>query len=235
VAGGIPPLKILAPVGGVGMGVTLLNLFFLLVTIPYAHNRFNNLKELKKEEAQFNFRSGQLSQRLGEWELFIEKGKGFGYRNIYLYNPHTSQFVVARSGELKNRGGRLELVLKDGNLYYLDQNLTASFNRMKIYHSIKYQTISLLDLHRYWEENGKFIKTYLPVALLPLALLLFIPAISFYHPRLSSNRKPIVEGLGVLGVYLLLSQENRELVGAILIPISFFGVSIWIFRKRVAL
>jgi|GEM_PF-2890549 len=234
-AGGISPNRIIAPMGVIGGGLVVINLLFLFLSIPYAHNRFSNLKELKKQEAQFNFQRGHLSQQLGEWQLFIQKGSEKEYREIYLYNPTSSQFVVAHKGELKNRGSYLQLRLKKGNLYKFDSNLTASFKQMVINHPLQYSSLSLLDLKKYWQENGKFIVSYLPVALLPLALLWFIPTIAFYHPRLHSNRKPLMEGIGILGVYLLLSQENRELWVSFLIPFSFLIISIILYKKRIIL
>jgi lipopolysaccharide export system permease protein len=235
VAGGVPPLKILKGVGGVALFLTMVNLFFLFVSIPYAQNRYQNLKEIKKEEAKFTLQSRRISQKLGDWNLFIQEREGGEYRNILLYNRKEGEFVRASRASLIAKGGYLRLYLSNGALYQLDRNLTIEFKEMVINHPLPHFSISLFQFRKYWEEHRKFFATYLPVALLPIALFFLIPAVSFYHPRLNQNRHPLIEGLGILLLYLLLSQQNRTFLVGLFLPLLFGAGGFLLFQRRVRL
>jgi len=232
---GVSPLGILKGVGLIGVAITIANLLFLFLSIPYAKNRFDNLKEIKKEEAKFNLQSKRISQQLGKWSLFLERKENDNFQGIYLYNRQSNQFVIGEEGRMISKGGYIRFFLNRGELYKMDKNFTLSFKEMVINHKIPQTSISIFDFKKYLDQNRNFFATYLPLALLPLALLLFIPAISFYHPRLHQNRHPLLEAIGLLVIYLLIAQQNKNLYIGLTIPLIFWVISIFTFRKRVYL
>jgi len=229
---GFKPLRVLKPVILVSVLLTLLNLFILFVSIPYSKVAFLNLKNEKKQEAQFNFHSSQISQQFGEWSIFVTKSKEKEYSNIYLYNPKIDRFILSNSAELKNEKAVLNFNLYNGKIYDFNQSFFVTFKQMQINQKIPQIKLSIFNLHNYFEYNKYLFTKYLPFALIPLALLFFIPQISFFHPRIHKN-KTLPLSILLLMIYILLTFLNKNFLISIIIPIFFFIIGIVSYKWKV--
>jgi len=228
---GFKPLKLLKPTIILAIFISLINIFILFVSIPYSKVAFKNLKNEKKQEAKFNFQAAQISQQFGEWSIFATKNKS-GYSNLYLYNQKEDRFIIAKSANLKNEKGYLQFSLNNGNIYDFNKSFYINFLTMQINQKIPKTKISIFNFKNYFTYNKKLFTKYLPFALIPLALLFFIPVISFFHPRLHKN-KTLAYSILVLAIYIIITFANKKFEIAILIPFVFFILGYGIYKWKV--
>ncbi|WP_457560568.1 LptF/LptG family permease [Caminibacter sp.] len=229
---GIKPIKILFPIIITSILVTLINAVILLISIPYSKMAFNNLKNEKKQEAKFNFESSQISQKFGEWSIFANKGKN-GFSNIYLYNSKENRFIIANNANLKSKKGLLHFTLNQGKIYDFNKNYLIIFKKMQINEKIPKVHISIFNFKDYFKYNRKLFVKYIPFALLPVALLFFIPFISFFHPRLQKNRY-LAYSIILLTLYIAITFGNKNIIFSFVIPLIFFilGGALYKWKKR---
>ena len=229
---GIKPLKILSPVIIIALIVTLINTLVLVISIPYSKMAFKNLKNEKKQQAKFNFESAQISQKFGEWSIFANKNEK-GYSNIYLYNPKEERFIIAKGANLESKKGLLHFTLNSGKIYDFNKSYKIVFDLMQINQKIPKVHISIFNFNNYFQYNKKLFVKYIPFALLPLALLFFIPLISFFHPRLQKNRH-LAYSIAILTLYIAVAFSNKNLILSFIIPLIFFilGGMLYKWKKR---
>jgi len=229
---GFKPMKVLAPVIVLAVLVSLINLFILFVSIPYSKVAFTNLKNQKKQEAKFNFQSSQISQQFGTWSIFAQQSKNKSYSNLYLYDSKSKRFIIADSANLKNSKGYLQFILNSGNIYDFNKTFYINFDKMVINQKIPKIKISIFNFKNYFTYNKKLFTKYLPFALIPLALLFFIPLISFFHPRLHKNRT-LAYSILILAIYIVITFANKNFYVSIAIPFVFFITGWVLYRWKV--
>ncbi len=219
---GFKPLKILIPVTIIAVIIVVINSFILLISIPYSKMAFTNLKNEKKQKAKFNFESQQISQQFGKWSVFASTNKNEkSYANIYLFNPEEMKFIIASSAFLKGNKGILKFTLNQGKVYEFNQSYKIIFDKMKINKKIPKVKISIFNFKNYFQYNKKLFTKYIPFAFLPIALLFFIPIISFFHPRLNKNHS-LAYSILILTIYIAISFSNKNIILAFVIPLIFF-------------
>ncbi len=230
---GIKPIKILKPVILLSIVFSFMNLFILFISIPYSKVAFNNFKNQKKQEAKFNLQQAKISQKLGDWVLFASGGKNKKlFENIYLYNNKKNELIIAKTADLHTKKNILYFDLHKGNFYDFNKNLKIKYQKMQINQKISTVSLSLFKFKTYFLYNRKVFVKYLPFALIPIALLFFIPLLSFFHPRLQKNRSLIFSIL-ILTLYIILTFANKHLSIAILLPFVFFVTGIFLYKWRV--
>ncbi len=218
---GIKPFKLLKPVVFTAVAVTLINALILVVSIPYAKMAFKNIKNEKKQEAKFNFESQQISQQFGKWSIFANQSKNKKYSDIYLYNSAEKRFIISKSANLVSKKGLLQFTMNKGTIYDFNKSYKINFGTMQINQKIPKIHISIFNFKNYFEYNKKLFVKYIPFALLPVALLFFIPLISFFHPRLHKNRY-LAYSILLLGIYIAITFSNKNFTVALIIPVLFF-------------
>jgi len=95
------------------------------------------------------------------------------------------------------------------------------FEKMNINSKLPQIKLSIFNLKNYFSFNKKLFAKYLPLALMPIALIFFIPLISFFHPRIEKNRF-LPYSLALSAIYIGLAFANKNIIIAIIIPIIFF-------------
>lgn len=218
---GFNPLKLLKPILWISVIITIINVLILFVSIPYSKVALENFKNEKKQEAKFNLQSQQISQRFGEWSVFAQQSANKRYNNIYLYNDKEKKFIIASNAALNNKKYYLNFVLKNGKIYDFAKKYIIDFQKMEINQKIPKIKISIFNFKNYLNYNEKTFVKYFPFALLPLALIFFIPVISYFHPRLQKNRH-LIYSLVILSVYVILSFANKNLWISLTLPVAFF-------------
>ena len=230
---GIKPIKILKPIIVLGIIFSFINLFILFISIPYSKVAFNNFKNQKKQEAKFNLQSSKISQKLGDWVLFASGGKKHkSFENIYLYNNKKNQLILAKSANLHTKNNALHFDLHKGNFYDFNKSLKINYQKMQINQKISNISISLFNFKNYFLYNRKTFVKYLPFALIPMALLFFIPLLSFFHPRLQKN-KSLLFSILILAIYIIFTFANKHLLISIIIPLIFFISGFILYKWRI--
>ena len=230
---GIKPLKILRPIILLSILFSFINLFILFISIPYSKVAFNNFKSQKKQEAKFNLQSAKISQKFGNWVLFASRSQNKkSFENIYLYNNKKNELILAKNANLNTQKNVLNFNLYKGNFYNFDKNLKINYQKMQINQKISNISISIFNFKNYFLYNRKVFVKYLPFALIPIALLFFIPFLSFFHPRLHKN-KSLVFSISILSIYIILTFVNKHLSMAILLPFVFFVMGIFLYKWRI--
>jgi len=227
---GFSKKKILKPVFFIAIIFTLVNIFILFISIPYSKLAFKNFKIKKQQEAKFNLKNSQISQKLGDWILFANKGEKNSFKDIYLFNPQKKEFILADSSLLKVRNRILYFNLYKGKIYDLNKSFKIIFNSMQIHQIIPTLNLSIFNLKNYFNYNKKIFIKNLPFALLPIALFFFIPLFSFFHPRLHKNRS-LIYSIFLLSIYLILTFTNKNIYLSIIIPLTFFIIGIFFYRR----
>jgi len=229
---GIKPFKLLKPFLYLSILLTVLNLIILFVSIPYAKIAFKNFKAQKQQEAKFNFQTSQISQKFGEWNIFTSSKKDKTYKDLILYNNKSNQLILAKQARLNTANGYLTFKLSDGNVYIFNKQTIINFKKMDINQKIPKSSYSIFRFSEYFNKFKKLFGFYLPFALLPLSLIFFVPAISFFHPRIHKNRS-LVYAIGIILVYLIATKLSSSLIINLALSILFFIAGFITFKRKV--
>ncbi len=230
---GIKPLKILKPIIVLSLIFTFINLFTLLISIPYSKMAFINFKSEKKQEARFNFQSSKLSQQIGEWSFFANGAKNKKeFKNVYLFNKTKNELILAKNADIKIKNHILYFTLYNGKIYDFNKTFIINYKIAQLHNIIPLISISIFNFKNYLNYNKKMIKKYFPFALIPFAFLFFIPVFSFFHPRLQNN-KSLIYSIILLSIYLTLAFLNKHLIVSIILPFIFFIIGVFIYKWKV--
>ncbi len=217
---GFKPFKVLKPIAVLALIFTIINVFILFISIPYSKAAFNNFKAKKAQEAKFNFQSAKISQQLGEWSLFASSAKNKHFNKVYLFNSEKKEFIFANEAKLYIKNRVLSFKLQNGRLYDFNKSFQIKYQNMQINQIIPTTRLSLLNFKNYFKINKKLFTHYLPFALIPIALLFFIPVFSFFHPRLHKNHS-LIYSILLLSIYIVFSFVNKKFEMALIIPFIF--------------
>jgi len=229
---GIAPKKLLKPIFIMAFLTSLVNFFILFVSIPYSDLVYHNFKNQKKAEAKFNIQTSQISQKFANWNVFIENKNKKNYENIYLFNPEKNEFITAKKAKLFTKDNFLTFQLKKGEIYNLDKNLSIHYNITNINQHIPYVNFSILEYKKYLKRHKKLLLFYFTFALIPIALLFYIPLLGFFHPRLHKNNA-LLYSIIVLTVYSVATKISSTLISFIIILLFFVsGLTLYLKDKR---
>jgi len=222
---GFSPKKLLKPIFILASIFTFFNLFILFISLPYSKLAFKNFKIKKQQEAKFNLIKSQNSQKFGEWNIFADK------KNIFLFNLKKNRFIIAKSANLNTKSNIIKFELNKGNIYDFNKSFQIAFNKMTFQKIIPHTNLSIFNFKNYLNYNKKTFRNYFPFAVLPIALIFFIPLFSFFHPRL--NKQNIAYPLLIVAIYITLSFTNKNYYISPLIPIVFFIIGFILYKRRV--
>lgn len=194
-------------------------LFASLILMPISENLRDNFLDYKINVAQLNIKASEFGQRFSDWMVFVgseNKGKNnTNYKNVILYHPKkddaNERVIVAKSANIVNKNGQIELNLFDGYGYDIAKDLihSAKFNDMTIRTRPNGELGANYSLRQYWSEistnnyRKKDLSMAVLVALFPLASLHF--ALSFGIVTYRYEKGFVYFGIfGVLIVYFSL-------------------------------
>jgi len=229
---GFTPFKLLKPIVFLGSLFALINIFILFISIPYSKAAYTNFKAKKAQEAKFNFQSSTISQQIGNWYLFATNSKNKTFQNIFLFNNIKKEFIFAKKADFLIKNRILKFHLRNGKLYDFNKSIKVIYKNMTISQIIPTTKLSILNFKNYFKKNKKLFTHYLPFALIPIALLLFIPVISFFHPRLHKNRS-LIYSILLLSVYIVFSFVNKNFLIAVILPILFFIIGGILYKWKI--
>ncbi len=185
---GFSPKRIAATFLGIATLLSAFLVFNATFLIPAGFNLNESFIVQKRSKMNLNLRASQLGQKFGEWMIFIEKERLVGEKKVYedisLYtiDKGLERLVVAKEAFMDGDGSRVELVLKNGQMYDMsDQNLwhVSNFDKLSFRVLSGDSEFRALGTFDYWanvfrdQKRVKDITIYGLLSLFPLATVLF--------------------------------------------------------------
>lgn len=204
--------------------VTFVLLMFSLVMTPAHKNAYRNFIAYKTSEIDVDLKPGDFGQHIGEWLVYVDsKIDKNTYGGLVLYldssvggtqgiggantdfgasvaeNPQVrakQNFIIAKSGVIKNENGIIELILRDGEAFFYDKEMPqkAEFGEMIVRNFLEDSTFENQSLYDYWrgafEGDSKQLKRLsqaLCTSLFPLVSIFFILFFGIKNPRFHKN------------------------------------------------
>ncbi|WP_299548618.1 LptF/LptG family permease [uncultured Helicobacter sp.] len=230
------------------------SLFVLsLVLTPLSDIAYRQFLEERKSSININLQSGEFGQKLGEWLVYVQKGKNSTYENIVLLSlqkegSQKDGLVFAKEANISNTDGVMEAHLKDGKIYrkVSDGIERIEFDKMILRSVVDFTGDGNLGLMEYWKrafyKNPRQDKTkrnlsmYVLLSLFPLISLFYFPLLGVKNPRYQKNYT-ILQAMGVVGIFfalMYLVATYIPLIGMFVMPIVWGYVGYVLYRRYVA-
>lgn len=178
-----------------------MSLFVLsLILTPLSDIAYRQFLEERKSSIDVNLQAGEFGQKLGEWLVYVQKGKNSTYENIVLLSlqakgSQKDGLVFAKQANIGNVDGVMEAHLSDGKIYrkVSDGVERISFDEMILRSAVDFTGDGSVGLVEYWNrafyENSRQDKTkrnlsmYVLLSLFPLISLFYFPFLGVKNPR----------------------------------------------------
>jgi len=230
---GFSPKKLLFIFLPVMFVFSILLFIISFIVIPKMDNIYDNFKNIKKTEAQFNIKAGVYGQKFAQWLIYVEDKKNKIYKNITLFKSINNKdtFITAKEAYIKNKDGYLILELFNGSyLQIIKKNINQiDFEKMILNNKLnKIKKISTLsDLLDYWMEavdkkiskRRRFIQNIF-IIILPIISVFLYLGLGYFNPRIQKNRYFLVS-LILLIFYMVIMQNLAYLKD---FKVLWFGV-----------
>jgi lipopolysaccharide export system permease protein len=185
---------------------------FLLVT-PYIKIISANFVDHKRAEAKFNLTASEFGHSFGDWMLFINKSdpqtRDFG--DVVLFNKTMKDeiLITAKSAELLNNKGVLQLRLRDGESYsYDDQTFKKMLFKIAYINDMMSSEDTIYrDAIDYWTNSDlrarkdQRLITNTLLSLFPLISIFLVIALGVVHARHQKRWIYLWLFLSIIGFY----------------------------------
>jgi lipopolysaccharide export system permease protein len=185
---------------------------FLLVT-PYIKIISANFVDHKRAEAKFNLTASEFGHSFGDWMLFINKSdaqtRAFG--DVVLFNKTMKDeiLITAKSAELLNNKGVLQLRLRDGESYsYDDQTFKKMLFKIAYINDMMSSEDTIYrDAIDYWTNSDlrarkdQRLITNTLLSLFPLISIFLVIALGVVHARHQKRWIYLWLFLSIIGFY----------------------------------
>lgn len=243
---GLNPIKMLRLISGViflfSLGICILS----IALIPKTNYLNAMMLDAKKKEANFNVSANEFGQKFGKWMIFIENENNGKMTNIKLFNNDLNQkdvFVHAKSADLANVNGNLNLTMSDGIAYIFkpEQIDQITFNKMSFNDSLENSSVAAFkNVIDYWSKassdnkRAKDLAFYILISFLPFISLLIILSVSVFNPRYESNYSIFYSLILIVLFYsATYFMTNKIQLGAIWVVFGFWILlSLIIYKAR---
>jgi len=232
---GINPKQITKPFFYLSIFLTILLLIITFFSIPTSQILYRNFINIKKTESQFNFTPSSIGQKLGEWNIFIEKKDKNIYKNIVLYNNNKNILINAQTAKTLRKNNYFVLSLYRGSVYSQKntQFSKINFQNLELNQKISLTKLSFNTIKEYLETYKKRTNKYLIISFFPIISFFFLASISFFHNRYQKNHS-IIYGLIISVLYYAIAFGSyKKLYSILLIIPAFIFLAKLIERKRI--
>ena len=216
---GLSPKKISFIILPILLYFSFLLFVISFIVIPKMDNIYDNFKNIKKSEAQFNIKAGVYGQRFGNWLIYVQEKNNKIYKNITLFKSTNKKdtFITSKKAYIKNKNGFLILELYNGSYLQIDKNNInqIDFKKMILNNELtQIRKISTLnDIVDYWLESIKnkigkrrrFIQNIF-IVVLPLISIFLYLGVGYFNPRIQKNRFFLISLL-LLIFYMVIMQN----------------------------
>ena len=208
---GVKPKKIVKPFFKLSLIFTLFLMIITFFSIPTSQILYKNFINIKKTESQFNFNVSSVGQKLGDWNIFIQKKENKTYKNITLYNNKKMVLITAKKAYLSRKNNYFTLSLEDGILYSKNSKISKiAFKTFKLNQKIKFTPLNFNSISEYIKLYKKKTNRYFLISFFPLISFFFLISISFFHNRY---------------------QKNHSIIFSLIIAIIYYGIVFATFKN----
>lgn len=243
---GLNPFKILKIFLPLTLLLTLLLLVVSVGLIPKTDFERKQFVNIKKNEANFNIKSGEFGQKFGDWLIFINDKKNNLYEDVKLLKVQNDndQFVISKSAVLDNDKGVLSIRLAEGKAFLIDKEEFNQINyeAMYINDSISAaKTTVFTTTYDYWKDNIKNkvdlddLTFFILTSFFPLMSLFLVITFGYFNPRYEKNRAIMYSLISIVLYYVLIKSIGDKIFlhTLYIIPILWLSGTYFLYSKTI--
>ncbi|KLE00949.1 LptF/LptG family permease [Aliarcobacter butzleri] len=243
---GLNPFKILKIFLPLTLLLTLLLLVVSVGLIPKTDFERKQFVNIKKNEANFNIKSGEFGQKFGDWLIFINDKKNNLYEDVKLLKVQkdNDQFVISKNAVLDNDKGVLSIRLAEGKAFLIDKEEFNQINyeAMYINDSISAaKTTVFTTTYDYWKDNIKNkvdlddLTFFILTSFFPLMSLFLVITFGYFNPRYEKNRAIMYSLISIVLYYVLIKSIGDKIFlhTLYIIPIIWLSGTYFLYSKTI--
>ncbi|MCT7550639.1 LptF/LptG family permease [Aliarcobacter butzleri] len=243
---GLNPFKILKIFLPLTLLLTLLLLVVSVGLIPKTDFERKQFVNIKKNEANFNIKSGEFGQKFGDWLIFINDKKNNLYEDVKLLKVQkdNDQFVISKNAVLENDNGVLSIRLDEGKAFLIDKEEFNQINyeAMYINDSISAaKTTVFTTTYDYWKDNIKNkvdlddLTFFILTSFFPLMSLFLVITFGYFNPRYEKNRAIMYSLISIVLYYVLIKSIGDKIFlhTLYIIPIIWLSGTYFLYSKTI--
>ncbi|MFW2592032.1 LptF/LptG family permease [Aliarcobacter butzleri] len=243
---GLNPFKILKIFLPLTLLLTLLLLVVSVGLIPKSDFERKQFVNIKKNEANFNIKSGEFGQKFGDWLIFINDKKNNLYEDVKLLKVQNDkdQFVISKNAVLDNDKGILSIRLAEGKAFLIDKQEFNQINyeAMYINDSISAaKTNVFTTTYDYWKNNIKNkvdlddLTFFILTSFFPLMSLFLVITFGYFNPRYEKNRAIMYSLISIVLYYVLIKSIGDKIFlhTLYIIPIIWLSGTYFLYSKTI--
>ncbi|MCT7594881.1 LptF/LptG family permease [Aliarcobacter butzleri] len=243
---GLNPFKILKIFLPLTLLLTLLLLVVSVGLIPKTDFERKQFVNIKKNEANFNIKSGEFGQKFGDWLIFINDKKNNLYEDVKLLKVQkdNDQFVISKNAVLENDNGVLSIRLDEGKAFLIDKEEFNQINyeAMYINDSISAaKTTVFTTTYDYWKDNIKNkvdlddLTFFILTSFFPLMSLFLVITFGYFNPRYEKNRAIMYSLISIVLYYVLIKSIGDKIFlhTLYIIPILWLSGTYFLYSKTI--
>jgi len=243
---GLNPFKILKIFLPLTLLLTLLLLVVSVGLIPKTDFERKQFVNIKKNEANFNIKSGEFGQKFGDWLIFINDKKNNLYEDVKLLKVQkdNDQFVISKNAVLDNDKGVLSIRLAEGKAFLIEKEEFNQINyeAMYINDSISAaKTTVFTTTYDYWKDNIKNkvdlddLTFFILTSFFPLMSLFLVITFGYFNPRYEKNRAIMYSLISIVLYYVLIKSIGDKIFLHTLyvIPVLWLSGTYFLYSKTI--
>lgn len=243
---GLNPFKILKIFLPLTLLLTLLLLVVSVGLIPKTDFERKQFVNIKKNEANFNIKSGEFGQKFGDWLIFINDKKNNLYEDVKLLKVQkdNDQFVISKNAVLDNDKGVLSIRLAEGKAFLIEKEEFNQINyeAMYINDSISAaKTTVFTTTYDYWKDNIKNkvdlddLTFFILTSFFPLMSLFLVITFGYFNPRYEKNRAIMYSLISIVLYYVLIKSIGDKIFLHTLyvIPLLWLSGTYFLYSKTI--
>lgn len=243
---GLNPFKILKIFLPLTLLLTLLLLVVSVGLIPKTDFERKQFVNIKKNEANFNIKSGEFGQKFGDWLIFINDKKNNLYEDVKLLKVQkdNDQFVISKNAVLENDKGVLSIRLAEGKAFLIEKEEFNQINyeAMYINDSISAaKTTIFTTTYDYWKDNIKNkvdlddLTFFILTSFFPLMSLFLVITFGYFNPRYEKNRAIMYSLISIVLYYVLIKSIGDKIFlhTLYIIPILWLSGTYFLYSKTI--
>ncbi len=246
---GSKPLDIVRFFLPITLLATMILLIFSLVMLPLANSASKNFVAKKRADIDINIKPGEFGQKLGNWLVYVDSVQNRMYKNLILFSENGFEgdtFIIAQSGKTSNNQGLFELHLTQGSAYFAapEEIKRVDYEEMSVRQNVGEPQLRGYDLFEYWHDafysnttqKSRKLTQAITVSFFPLVSLFFVPLFGIANPRFSSNKSYfyVIASVAIYFIAVYIASEHFPLTGMVLIPLVWFALGFFLYKKFIA-
>ena len=209
---GHTPVKILRYMLPTALLFSILLFVLSIMLFPQMKQKMNNFKREKLAQATLNIEPNKLSQKFGDYSVYVKSKEGKTYKNMVLFykdKKDNYRLLISKEAEVENKNGLFTLSLRDGIADTSDDKKIENikYKKLTLYKYPKAEDFTLYSYKEYWakakkdKSRRKKLLYLIFVSLSPLFSFGLIMGMSFFNPRYKRNSASVVIFISAVAIY----------------------------------